>query len=241
MLKIYKEEPITKTVVKAIQFGEIEKLKDLLKKVQGLAQARVIDGEMARTLLHIATDWPGHYPNCQETITLLVQAGADINAPFIGPHSETPLHWAASNDDVEALVTLVQLGADMEARGGVIGNGTPLTDARIFGQWQAAHKLVELGAKTTFYDEAALALMNRMESRFSSDIPPAHEEIDCAFWNACHGGQLHSAKYLFSQGANVNWLPSWDKLTPLDAALRNANAELVKWLEKRGAKSQRDL
>jgi hypothetical protein len=35
--------------------------------------------------------------------------GAHINAPFIGKHAETPLHWAASSDDVDALDALLTL------------------------------------------------------------------------------------------------------------------------------------
>jgi len=78
-----------------------------------------------RTLLLVATDWLGHFPNVRGTIAALV----DVAAPSIGDHTETPLHWAASSDDIEALDALLDVGANIEARGAVIGGGTPLADA----------------------------------------------------------------------------------------------------------------
>lgn len=38
------------------------------------------------------TDWPGHRPNAAETVAVLGEAGAEVNAPFVGEHPETPLH-----------------------------------------------------------------------------------------------------------------------------------------------------
>ena len=81
---------------------------------------------MSRTLLHVATDWPGHFPNGAATIAALVEAGADVNARFTGPHTETPLHWAASSDDVAVLDALLDAGANIESPGAVIGGGTSL-------------------------------------------------------------------------------------------------------------------
>jgi ankyrin repeat protein len=95
-----------------------------------------------------ATDWPGHFLSGAATVAALIEAGADVNARFHGPHAETPLHWAASSNDVEVLDALLDAGADIDADGGVIGGGIPLADARAFGQWQAAHRLVERGAQT---------------------------------------------------------------------------------------------
>ncbi|MGI8902728.1 MAG: hypothetical protein ACR2IP_03530 [Solirubrobacteraceae bacterium] len=76
---------------------------------------------------------------------LLIETGADPSAPARrgndGP-SETPLHWAASSDEVEVATALIDGGADIEARGASI----------------------------------------------AADPPPTQEELNVAFWQACHGG-----------------------------------------------------
>ena len=148
MATIGTEEPHAIAVAEAIRGGDLEALRRLLAEHPGLATARLGDddpGGMSRTLLHVVTDWPGHFPNGATTVAVLVDVGADVNARVRGPHPETPLHWAASSNDVEVLAALLDAGADIEAPGGVIGGGTPLADARAFGQWQAAHRLVARG------------------------------------------------------------------------------------------------
>jgi uncharacterized protein len=78
-------------------------------------------------------------------IQILIDAGADPDARFIGrSHQETPLHWAASSGDVEAVDALLDAGANVESPGGVMAGGTPLEDARIFGQWKTAQRLVDV-------------------------------------------------------------------------------------------------
>jgi uncharacterized protein len=236
--------PLAVAVVEAIHTGDLPTLERLLRENPGLATARLGDddpGGMSRTLLHVATDWPGHFPNGSATVAMLIEAGADANARFHGPHAETPLHWAASSNDVEVLDALLDAGADIEAPGAVIGGGTPLADARAFGQWQAAHRLVERGAPTTLQDAATLGLMDRLGAYFASDTPPSPDEISSAFWGACHGGQRRAAEYLLARGADLNWIPPWEELTPLDAARRSDAGELVEWLRARGAKSAREV
>jgi len=213
----------------------VESLKRLLKENPGLATARLGANEckgMSRSLLHVATDWPGHFPNGAQTVAALIAAGADVNARFTGPHTETPLHWPASSDDVEVLETLLDGGADIEAPGAVIGGGTPLADAVAFGQWKAARRLVDRGARTTLWQAAALGLMDRVEKHFSDDgasaltswaprpsrpDAPPPDEITHALWCACHGGQRQSAEYLLGRGADLNW-SGYDGLRPIDAA-----------------------
>ena len=232
-------EPLAVAVVEAIHAGDQERLARLLAEHPGLATARLGDdrpGGTTRTLLHVATDWPGHFPNGPATVALLVGAGAEVNARFGGSHDETPLHWAASSDDVEVLDALLDLGADIEATGAVIAGGTPLTDARAFGQWRAAHRLVERGARTTIDDAATLGLQDRLEAYFAGTAP-APDEVSRAFWGACHGGQRRCAEYLLEQGADPNWVPPWEPLTPLDAAARSGADDLVGWLRTQGARS----
>jgi ankyrin repeat protein len=215
--------------VAAIRSGDVEGLKQALAQEPELVTRRV-DGQ--RTLLHVATDWPGRFPNNAATVALLIERGADVNAAFQGKHSETPLHWAASTDDVAVIDVLLDHGADIEARGGVIGGGTALADAVAFGQWQAARRLVDRGARITLWQAAALGIMPRVAEYFERDGAPGAEEVTNAFWCACHGGQRSAAEYLLARGADLNWV-GHDGLTPLDAARRSGAGELVEWLRGR--------
>jgi len=237
VLNIQPDEPLAVAVVDAIHNGNIELLKRLLHENASLATARIAG---TRTLLHIVTDWPGHFPNGAKTVAALIAHGAEVNAPFIGRHTETPLHWAASCDDVAVLDALLDHGAAIEATGAVIGGGTPLADAVAFGQWQAARRLVERGARTTLWQAAALGLMAPVVEHFASPTPPTPDEATNAFWCACHGGQRSPAEYLLGRGADLNWV-GYDGLTPIDAANRSGAAELVEWLHSQGAKSAKDL
>jgi hypothetical protein len=133
--------------------------------------------------------WPGHFPDIAQTIKTLVETGAEVNAQLSGPHIETPLHWAASNDDIQAHDALIDAGANIGAEGAVIDEGTPLTGAKALGQWKAAHGLVHLGAKTNLTDAATRGLMDSLEVYFTENSRPKIEAINRAFWGSCHGGQ----------------------------------------------------
>jgi uncharacterized protein len=223
-MNIRPDEPLAVAAVEAIRSGDITALERLLSENASLSTARI----NGRTLLHVATDWPGHFPNSAATIAALIAHGADTNARFTGAHTETPLHWAASSDDVAALDALLDRGADIEAPGSVIAGGTPLADAVAFGQWQAARRLVERGARTTLWQAAALGLMARVEEYFAGEAPPA-DQVTNAFWCACHGGQREAAEYLLGRGADRDWI-GYDGMTAIDAAGRSGARELVEWL-----------
>lgn len=49
------------------------------------------------------------------------------------------------------------------------------------------------------------------------------------------------AEYLHDCGADLNWIPPWENVTPLDAAARENANELVRWLRSRGAKSATEV
>jgi uncharacterized protein len=237
------EDTLAVAVVNAIHTGDTSALERLLIANPGLATVRLGDKcGMSRTWLHVTTDWPGHFPNGAATVGVLVAAGADVNARFMGPHAETALHWAASSNDVAVLDALLDAGADIEASGAVIGGGSPLADARGFGQWQAAYRLVERGARTTLTDAATLGLMDRVTARFEVVPAPTPDEVTRAFWGACHGGQRPAAEYLLARGGDLNWI-GHGNMTPLDVARESARegvssaGDLVPWLVNHGAKS----
>jgi uncharacterized protein len=237
MATIAADAPLAVAVTQAIRTGDVDGLRRLLREHPELAGARLTDedGVASRTLLHVATDWPGHFPNGPAVVAALVEAGADVNARFVGPHTETPLHWAASSDDVEVLDALIDAGADLEAPGAVLGGGTPLADAVGFGQWRAARRLLERGARTTLRQAAALGLRDRVEEHFAAADPPTPDEVTHAFWQACHGGQRQMAEYLLGRGADRDWV-GWNDRTPLDIARAQGADEVVAWLRSQGAR-----
>jgi ankyrin repeat protein len=231
-MNVSADDPLAVAVVAAIHTGAVAEVERLLGAHPELATARIVDAKgSARTLLHIVADWPGHFPNGPQTVAALIAAGADPNAPMIGPHAETPLHWAASSDDVAVVDALLDGGADIEAPGAVFTGGSPMSDAVIFAQPRAARRLLERGARTTLWQSAALGLLDRVE-RWASEPTPSPDDITNALWHACRGGQRQTAEYLIQRGANPNWI-GHERRTPLEAAQKSGNQDLVDWLRAR--------
>ena len=116
--RIPADQPPASDAIAAIRAGDVETLRRLLEEEPALVTARIVrPGGHTLTLLHVACDWPGHFPNGAETVRTLLAAGADVDSRYEGPHNQTPLHWAASSDDVEVLDALLEGGADIEAPG----------------------------------------------------------------------------------------------------------------------------
>ncbi len=224
----------------AIHGGELDTLRRLLGERPELATVRMIGRKGLesgwRTPLHTASDWPGYFPEAPAAVTLLLQAGADPNDDSGGGRPETPLHWAASSDDVDVAVALVDGGADLETPGGSIG--TPLDNAIGYGCWHVARLLVERGAPVdALWHAAALGMLTRLAELMADD--PGEREISKAFWHACSGAQRRAAEYLLSQGADLNWVPDYARGTPLDAASGSGTRRenVVTWLRELGARS----
>ena len=235
------DDPLVLTFVDVVQRGDVDALGALLAEHAALATERFGDEAMSRAALHVATDWPGNFPRVGETIAVLVAAGAEVNARFAGPHRETPLHWAASSDDVAAIDALVAAGADLEADGGVLTGGPPLDDAIVFSQYAAAHRLVAHGATTTFWHDAPLGAADRVRaalaSRTADDIGAA--EITNAAWHAARAGRLETLEPLVDAGADLTAV-LWEDRTILDAGVVGGDDAVVRFLRARGATSSAD-
>jgi ankyrin repeat protein len=229
-------DPVARALTEAIQKGDVASLQGHLTNDPLLARQRIVGADgVARSLLHVATDWPGHFPNVGATIRTLAEAGADVNAR-LPPHPndpncmETPLHWAASSNDVSALDALLDAGADVEATGAVFTGGAPLSDAVVFANWEAAKRLVARGARPTWWQAAALGIQDVVRERWNEPPPPTRDEITRAFWHACRAAQQNTASFLLERGADRHWV-GWDHKTPLQVAAESGDAAFIAWLQ----------
>jgi uncharacterized protein len=231
--------PLAVALTAAIESGALGELSLLLDEHPGLANARIAARRKSwRTPLHVVTHWPGYFPDGPAVVRLLIDAGADPSArSAVGP-SETPLHWAASNDDVDVAAALIDGGADIEAPGASIAGGSPLNNAVGYGCWHVARLLIERGATVSeLWLAAALGIDKQVEALLDAG-PPSQEGLDEAFWQACHGGQLRTARLVLARGARINAIPGYgDGQTPLDiaASLDERRSQLVRWLGEHGA------
>jgi hypothetical protein len=214
----------------------------LVEQNPRVASAR-IEGRIRgtwRTPLHIAADWPGYFPHAPAVVALLAGAGADPNAGTGGRRPETPLHWAASSDDLDVAVALIDAGAALDTPGGSIG--TPLDNAVGYGCWHVARLLVERGvAVEKLWHASALGILSRVEELLAATPPPTTEDITEAFWHACSGGQRRAAELLLlAAGADIMMgIPSYRDKTAIDVAAGpdTRRGLLVGWLRERGATS----
>ncbi|HSZ41439.1 MAG TPA: ankyrin repeat domain-containing protein [Trebonia sp.] len=218
----------------ALTRGDEARLRTLLAADPGLATIRF----NSRTPLHVFADAPGRRPNPSGVVSALAEAGADLDAHAVGSwHHETPLHWAASNDDVELIDALLDAGADIEHPGSSISGGPPAESAVGYAQYNALRRLYERGAAMNLTRAAALGLMPLVAELATAAAPPDGEELAMAFWNACRAGQLDTARYLAGRGADINWRAPWSGETPLDAARDEHQRAVVAWLTESGAEA----
>jgi len=237
------DAPTAIELLLAVRGGEVERIKRLLSENPDLPRARFEARGGTSTALHFVTDWPGYFPNGPEIVHLLIDAGSDPNALTTGggsktpgPGSETPLHYAASSDDVDVAAALIDRGADLETANGSIG--TPLDNAVGYACWHVARLLVMRGARVEkVWHAGALGMLDRLEDLLVPQIDP--DQISQGFWHACGAGQRRAAERLLRAGADVNWEPDYAHGTALDAAigLGTRQENVIEWLRSIGARS----
>jgi ankyrin repeat protein len=231
-------DPAAVELTRLIHGGDFDGLRRLVNERPELVTAHMIGRKGGwRTALHVAADWPGYFPAAPAATALLLEAGADPNDDTGGDRPETPLHWAASSDDVDVAVVLIDGGAELETPGGSIG--TQLDNAVGYGCWHVARLLVERGAPVDkLWHAGALGMLGRLEELLAAT--PTKDDVNNAFWQACHGGQRRAAERLLAAGADIDTSPDYaGNRTALEQAARPDTRRdlLASWLRERGATS----
>lgn len=213
------EDPRAHALRTAVYGGDTATLEALLERETELANRVVLEADgTGRTPLHLLADWPGHRPRAEHTARLLARAGAEPNTAAFGMwHSETPLHWAASNDDLVLIDALLDAGADIEHPGSSIDGGSPIQSALGYGQWQALRRLYEHGAHVSLVHHAALGNTEAVTELLAGQTIE-HEELGAALWNACRRGDALITRLLLRAGADPGWAAPWSGETPTDVA-----------------------
>ena len=234
----------------AIKKGDVDSLRALIESHPDLSNQRSEDDD--RTLLHTIADYPGHRPRGAEMARLLIDAGADVNARFqherVESVKETPLHWAASCDDLELAELLLDAGAEIDIDGGVIANGTPLWNAVVFRCVNVANLLIDRGGAVNlmivagagrrdlvdrFFDDEGNAIESAGILPCWGEPRPPKTALDSAFGFACRNGHITLAKGLLERGADPNWVnPAGE--TALQQAKGGNHRIVVDWLKERG-------
>ena len=125
----------TRRMISASINNDLIELENLLKKP---LNPNVRD-ESGMTPLHCAAR-RGHV----ESLQLLIEAGAEKNAPDQGPDGMTPLHVAAESGQLDVVRHLVEAGADKDQQ--TVDGETPLLIAAGGGHLEVVRHLVEVGA-----------------------------------------------------------------------------------------------
>ena len=144
-----------------------------------------------------------------ETVSALVNAGADVNAK--DNYGKTPLMYAAESGNLDAVNALVDAGADVNPEDNI--GWTPLIHAAWSGSTENVNALVKAGADVNVQDNVGAT-------------PLMH---------AADKGSLDAVEALVNAGAVVNAQDTYGK-TPLIYAVDRGNPDVVNILKKAGAK-----
>jgi len=229
--------------VDAINSGDLERLKSIIAAQPTLATDRSSKGHP--TLLQCLVLDAMKQPNQLEMARVLIEAGADIDAPLIA---------AACVGNTRAAEALLDAGASINGD----GVWSPLEEALYWGFQETVQMLLHRGATVhNLRIAAGLGRVDVIESFFTQDgtlrseagkisspFPWKRKEaspediIDNALLYACISNRIDAVKCLLERGARINAIPpGFDYAgTALHYAAMFGHRELVDLLIDRGAR-----
>ena len=238
------EGSASRALLTAAENGDETETKNLLAR-SASPNSPVDELKSRRFPIHAAAE-NGH----NEIAKLLLQAGADVNAPgrvefTVGV---TPLMLVAEAGHVELVRTLLKAGAYIHAKTRELEGGkeTALHYAARGGSVGAIQLLIEAGAKVNATASGQVTpLMYAVIARHfeAAQVLIASGAVansgpsdgSGALWHAAHAGDLQMVRLLLANGASP--IPRGGKpfAFPLDAAASNGSIEVLRMLIEAGA------
>ena len=231
--------------MKAVKSGDLEKFKTLIAEDPSLATSRSTCSHP--TLLQCVVLDGKDLPHNVEMAQVLIDAGAEIDAPFGA---------CASMDNRACAELLLDHDASIDGTGG----WTPIEEALYWNSTNVLALLLERGAKVQNIRTAAgLGRTDLIENYFNSDgtLKPEAGKIDWPFSNlglqkwpqdqqgivnnafvfACMHGHIDAAQLLLEKGAQINAIPGGFDFagTGLHYAALNGHRAMVEFLLANGA------
>lgn len=250
------KKSITKEFEKACSFikeGKVDDLENILKSNSEIVAERVEekDGNNVHslTLLHYAIGFPppNPPPNAVESITKILNHGADIEAVDKLPKGMTPLQTAAGYNLTDITELLLSHGADPDSCETQEYGMDALSLALFEGYTEISMLLVKNGAKVTIDVAAGIGDIERLKTFFDDKgdlLNSEHDDIKVdlvsAYLTACKNGQVDSVSFLLEKGADIDLHPpgsDWGGIgaSGLHWAVEHGHIDLVKYLVEKGA------
>ncbi|GMT11204.1 hypothetical protein PFISCL1PPCAC_2501 [Pristionchus fissidentatus] len=218
----------------AVVSAELEVLNVLIERGASLD----VKDKNRATALHYATATDGVLRDVETSILLILIRGAPVNARDLD--ERTPLMWAASNGNIDALISLKQAGGDITAVDR--DRMTILHMAAGYGSAELVDKVLELvptsmvnqlersGCTPLFYS-VAHGYYEPARLLLAKDADPNHQDRNlrtCAHLAAAKG-QLRILKLLKQFGASFE-MQNYRGALPLHEATQTGSKDVVEWL-----------
>ena len=158
------------------------------------------------------------WQNNSDISKILLANGADVN--FKTKDGETPLHFAAENQDLAMVKSLIEKGADINAK--TKDGTTPLHEVLGYDKFEGAKSYDKVEIVKLFVKKGA-----DINAKTDVGTMPLHQATD--------KNSLEIAKFLIEQGADINAKATYKLKTPLHYAAECNNLDLVKFLVLYGA------
>jgi ankyrin repeat protein len=221
----------------AIEDGDAEAVKELLKS--GLSTETLIEYDEHKITPLLKAAWDGK----EDIVALLLEAGAKINAKATD-NGETALMNAVTREHTSIVKLLLEKGADVTAKNKFDFNA--FTSAVAAGKQDLAALLLDAGAKP---DDGASGLTPLQFAATTGNVEMirflvkrganvnygAKTGLQTALLSAVYSAKPEAVEALIELKADVN-TKTKDGDTPLKAAMKGDQEDMVKILKAAGAK-----